>query len=252
MPIVINGHELTDAEIEAELPAHAEASHPMKAATTAVALRRILLDEAQRLGLKQADDEASLTALLDHQVPLLDADLATCRRWYDSNPALCRSGELIEADHILFQVTPSVPLDTLRALAAHTLGELQAGLETDPGLFAQRARELSNCPSGATGGSLGQLRRGDTVPEFEQAVFALPAGTLLPRVLETRFGLHLVRVTHRVEGELLPFEALHTRIREALQAHQRDLAWRQFVQVLVGRADVQGLDLAGSETPLVQ
>ena len=81
-------------------------------------------------------------------------------------------GELIEADHILFQVTPGVNLDMLRAHAKVVLDELMA----DPSRFAEVAREQSNCPSAAVGGSLGQLGRGDTVPEFERAVFALPAG----------------------------------------------------------------------------
>ena len=79
-------------------------------------------------------------------------------------------GELIEADHILFQVTPGVNLDMLRAHAKVVLDELMA----DPSRFAEVAREQSNCPSAAVGGSLGQLGRGDTVPEFERAVFALP------------------------------------------------------------------------------
>ena len=59
-------------------------------------------------------------------------------------------GELIEADHILFQVTPGVNLDMLRAHARVVLDELMA----DPSRFAEVAREQSNRPSAAVGGSL--------------------------------------------------------------------------------------------------
>ena len=123
-------------------------------------------------------------------------------------------GELIEADHILFQVTPGVNLDMLRAHARVVLDELMA----DPSRFAEVAREQSNCPSAAVGGSLGQLGRGDTVPEFERAVFALPAGGLLPQLLETRHGLHIVRVTRRIEGRMLAYEQVAQQIAHALSS----------------------------------
>ena len=139
-------------------------------------------------------------------------------------------GELIEADHILFQVTPGVNLDMLRAHAKVVLDELMA----DPSRFAEVAREQSNCPSAAVGGSLGQLGRGDTVPEFERAVFALPAGGLLPQLLETRHGLHIVRVTRRIEGRMLAYEQVAQQIAHALSSVSRDTAWRQYLKLLVG------------------
>lgn len=152
-------------------------------------------------------------------------------------------GELIEADHILFQVTPGVNLDMLRAHAKVVLDELMA----DPSRFAEVAREQSIRPSAAVGGSLGQLGRGDTVPEFERAVFALPAGGLLPQLLETRHGLHIVRVTRRIEGRMLAYEQVAQQIAHALSSVSRDTAWRQYLKLLVGRASVEGIDLDDGE-----
>ena len=202
MPVIVNGVELNDAELEQELPRHADAANPMRAAITALVLRRVLLDEAARQGVHQglAREDEIIGALLDRQAPTPEADEAACLRYYQSNPQRFVVGELIEADHILFQVTPGVNLDMLRAHADAVLADLLA----DPSRFAEVARQQSNCPSAALGGNLGQLGRGDTVPEFEKAVFALPAGGLLPQVLQTRHGLHIVRVTRRVEGRRLP------------------------------------------------
>ena len=194
MPVTINGVELTDADMEQELPLHADAPNPMRAATTALVLRRVLLDEAARQGLDPASEDDAIGALLARHAPAPEADEAACRRYYQANPQRFIVGELIEADHILFQVTPGVNLDMLRAHASAVLADLLA----DPSTFAEVARRQSNCPSAAVGGNLGQLGRGDTVPEFEKAVFALPAGGLLPQVLETRHGLHIVRVTRRI------------------------------------------------------
>nr|WP_312486772.1 peptidylprolyl isomerase [Achromobacter ruhlandii] len=243
MPVTINGVELTDADMEQELPLHADAPNPMRAATTALVLRRVLRDEAARQGLDLASEDDAIGVLLTRQAPAPEADEAACRRYYQANPQRFIVGELIEADHILFQVTPGVNLDLLRAHAGAVLADLLA----DPSGFAEVARRQSNCPSAAVGGNLGQLGRGDTVPEFEKAVFSLPAGGLLPQVLETRHGLHIVRVTRRIEGRLLPFEQVRESIASALAAASRDTAWRQYARLLVDRADVRGIDLGAAE-----
>ncbi|MGB3436130.1 peptidylprolyl isomerase [Achromobacter sp.] len=244
MPVIVNGVELNDADLERELPLHAEAGNPMREAITALVLRRVLLDEAGRLGLDAAtDEEGAIGALLAREAPAPEADDAACRRYYQMHPQRFMAGELIEADHILFQVTPGVNLDMLRAHANVVLAEL---LE-DPSRFAEVAREQSNCPSAALGGCLGQLGRGDTVPEFERAVFALPAGGLLPQLLETRHGLHIVRVTRRIEGRMQPYEHVAAQIATALSSMSRDTAWRQYAKRLVERADIQGIDLQGGE-----
>lgn len=243
MPVIVNGVELSDADLERELPQHADASNPMRHAVTALVLRQVLLDEAGRQGLEDLDEEAAIGALLAAQAPAPEADEQACRRFYQMHPQRFIVGELVEADHILFQVTPGVNLDMLRAHANVVLADL---LE-DPSRFAELAREQSNCPSAAVGGSLGQLGRGDTVPEFERAVFALPSGGLLPQLLQTRHGLHIVRVTRRIEGRLLPYEHVARQIAEALTSMSRDTAWRQYTKLLVERAKIQGIDLDDGE-----
>ena len=249
MAIVINGYEIEDAEVERELPQHQDAANPLQRTVTLLALRRILLDEAQRLGLStEMQEQEVIDALLASEVKIPVPDETVCRRHYEQNPQQFTVGELVEVDHILFQVTQRVPLEALRALAQQTLQELLM----NPSLFAERARSLSNCSSGAVGGSLGQIGRGDTVAEFERAVFALRAGEMLPRLLETRFGLHIVRVAHHIEGRVLPFEFVKENIAQALQSASRDAAWRQYLQLLVGRAKVEGVNLEGAGSLLVQ
>lgn len=248
MAVKVNDVELTDAEMAAELPLHDGAQNPVKRATTALVLRRVLLDEAARLGIVSPDPEEAIEMLLEKEVRVPTPDEQTCRRYYDQHQARFTVGELLEADHILFQVTPGVDLEALRGLAQDTL----AMLIDDPSSFAEKAKALSNCPSGAVGGSLGQLARGATAPEFERAIFAMRANELLPRLLETRYGLHIVRVNRRVEGKLQPYEAVAASIAHALAAASRDTAWKQYMKLLVGRARVEGIELEGAESSLVQ
>lgn len=255
MPIVVNGVELTDVELMHELPRHGDAGNPQRRAITALVLRRLMLDEAQRLGLSAPagsygddHDEAVIGALLESQASVPTPDAAACRRHYDAHPERFTVGELVEADHILFQVTPHVDLHRLREQAESVLATVLA----DPSCFAELARTWSNCPSGALGGSLGQLGRGDTVPEFERAIFGPPAGSVVPRLVQTRHGLHIVRIGRRVAGRLLPYEQVAAGIAHALAAAARDTAWRQYARMLVGRARIEGIELEGADGLLVQ
>ena len=151
-------------------------------------------------------------------------------------------------DQIRFQVTSRVELNARRRLAQETLHQLM----DQPALLWGKARALSNCPSGAVGGSLGQLTRGDSVPEFERVVFGLQEKQLLPRLLETRYGLHIVRVNRRVEGRLQPYETVAGAIALALAAASRDTAWKQYLKLLVGRARIEGMTLEGADSLLLQ
>ena len=125
-------------------------------------------------------------------------------------------------------------------------------LQEHPERFEAMAAERSNCPSAENGGALGQMQRGETVPEFEAALWRIAPGTIADSLIETRYGLHIIRVNRRHEGQQLPFEQVQEGIAQALTAASRDAAWRQYVQVLLGRAKIEGIDLEGADTPLVQ
>ncbi len=262
MGISVNDVEITDEAVERELPHHASASHPVKAAVEALVLREVLL-QAARSKLAKGQDalralEASETdvliedALIERLIDLeVTAPVPTdkeCETYYCKNPDRFRNGDLVEASHILFQVTPSVPLDVLRVKAEEILQQALA----HPEQFEELARTYSNCTSSEVGGSLGQLTRGQTVPEFERIIFSLEAGRIAPKLVESRFGLHIVRVERRVEGRILPFEMIREKLAQYLTEQVRARALKQYLKILVGQANIQGIELEGAQTPLVQ
>ena len=248
MSIKVNGVEITDDEVAAELPFHQEAPQPLRSACIALALKRVMLDEAAELGHPVADAEEAADYLLSTQVTVPVVDEASCRRHYEQYPERFRVGGWVDADHILFAVNERTPLDALRLVAKETLALLQE----HPERFEAMAAERSNCPSAENGGALGQMQRGETVPEFEAALWRIAPGTIADSLIETRYGLHIIRVNRRHEGQQLPFEQVQEGIAQALTAASRDAAWRQYVQVLLGRAKIEGIDLEGADTPLVQ
>jgi peptidyl-prolyl cis-trans isomerase C len=248
MSITVNGVEIDDHQIEQELQYHRQASNPLKESVHEVVLRTVLLQEADRLGIEGSDDDARVEALLTQEVTVPQADEATCLTYYRNHPQRFTRGEMVEARHILFQVTPTVPLDLVRDTAEGILAALQAA----PERFGELAAQYSNCPSGAVGGSLGQLSRGDCVPEFDAVLFRLGENELAARPIETRFGLHIVQVLRRIDGSLLPFDAVKSQIAAMLTAAALQRGVHQYMQILVGRARIEGITLEGSATPLVQ
>ncbi len=64
--------------------------------------------------------------------------------------------------------------------------------------FADAARDNSNCPSGKTGGDLGEFGPGQMVKEFDEVVFSGEVGVVHGPV-KTQFGYHLLEITSRTD-----------------------------------------------------
>ena len=118
--------------------------------------------------------------------------------------------------------------------------------------FAAAAAELSNCPTGAQGGDLGWLTRDDCAPEFAREIFGRAEIGVLPRLVHSRFGLHVVEVLARDAGADTAFETVRGALMTTLRRQAYVTALRQYLQLLAGEAEVRGVDLDSAETPLVQ
>lgn len=218
------------------------------------AARELLRQRAVATGLLDPTDEnertivAAVEELLEKEVTTPQPTDAECRRYYEQNPTEFDSGDLVHARHILFQITPQVSVPQIRARAEQALNMLLA----EPDRFAALAAELSNCPSSEQGGNLDQISRGDTVPEFEAALFKLGPIGILRELVKTRYGFHIVAVDRRISGQKLPFEMVREQIARRLSAAVEERALRQYVSLLAGQADIEGVEFAAAETPLVQ
>ena len=118
--------------------------------------------------------------------------------------------------------------------------------------FAAAAAASSNCPSGARGGDLGWLTVRDCAPEFARELFGHAEVGVLPRLVHSRFGLHVVEVLEREAGRVPSFEQVHAAVAQTLRQRSFATALSQYLRVLAGRACLDGVDLEGTATPLVQ
>ncbi|VVE26807.1 peptidylprolyl isomerase [Pandoraea terrigena] len=258
VPLRVNGVEILTSAIEAAVADLADAPAAGAAPTSdaettaryALAIQELLRQRAVELGLTVDADppDAMADAVFAKDVATPVATVEESRRYYDQHHERFTSGELVHASHILFGVTGRAPLALVRAKAEETLNAiLQA-----PDQFEAMAAERSNCPSARVGGSLGQLDRSSCVPEFAQGIFGSEETGVLPRLIKTRFGFHLVRIDHRVPGTLIPFEAVRDDIATMLTAQVRLRATRQYVLLLAAQADLEGVTFASADGPLVQ
>lgn len=190
-------------------------------------VRARLLARAAQVGLEGSEDQR-IERVLELEVPASEPTEEECRRYYEANLRRFTAGELVEASHILFAMTSRVPPERLRAKAA----EVHAQAAKSPERFAELAREFSNCPSAAQGGALGQLGRGDAVPEFEKAVLEGEALGVLPDLVATRFGFHVVHVARRIPGQVLPYAQARPEALKALRRLGEERAIGEYVRRL--------------------
>ncbi|MFN3861508.1 MAG: peptidylprolyl isomerase [Roseateles sp.] len=225
------------------------------------ACTELLRQRAMQLGLLDADDptpeagaiseaaSAAIEALLAQELAGPEPDEAACRRHYEANAKHFAQGERLQVRHILFAVTPGVDVGLLRQKAEGHLIELRA---SDPSAFSAAAKNLSNCPSGAEGGQLGWLTANDCAPEFARELFGRSEIGVLPRLVHSRFGLHIVAIDAREPGRVPAFEQVREAVAQQMRQRHQLTALRQYLQTLAAQARLQGVELQAATSPLVQ
>jgi peptidyl-prolyl cis-trans isomerase C len=157
--------------------------------------------------------------------------------FYEKNPTEFQQGERLRASHILVRVPANsspAEVEAARKKAAGILAEVKAGKD-----FAALAKQHSDDPgSGANGGDLGFFERGQMVPPFEQAAFALPPGQTSDLV-QSDFGFHIIRTIDKQPGRTVSLEEVRPRIEEFLLGQNREAQTRAFVESLRAKGKVE-------------
>lgn len=255
MAITVNGVTISDKAIAQELSRHGRAPDPHRAAVEALVVREVLrqvahekLAEANEVKQDAVNattsdaeafiEETMVERLIEREVVKPSLAEEECLGYYQNHPEQFRQSDLVEAGHILFEAKPGAISPALRQQAEQVLQQVMQ----NPDEFEALARTHSTCTSASVGGNLGQLSPGDTVPEFERVIFSLEAGTISPQLVESSFGLHIVRVARRAEGKLFPFEMVKEQLSAHLMEQKRKRALRQYLKGLVLKAEIRGVE----------
>jgi len=256
--VSVNGLAISRDAIAREVQHH-KAPKPIEAwqsAARALVIHELLLQQARHLGIepvprtddggrRETEEEALVRALIEQEVATPVPDEAACRRYYEQNRRRFRAETIHEAAHILFAAWQGDAEAYAQAERAAAL--VLAELQLRPERFGDLAREHSACPSAASGGNLGQITEGQVTPEFAQALAVLAPGAICDKPVGTRYGVHIIRLDRKIEGDELPFELVADRIADYLRENVTRRATAQYIARLVSNAEITGIGLAGAE-----
>jgi len=198
-----------------------------------------------------AAQEEAIQRMLDQAVPERRPSEEECVRYHQAHPRRFVQGRRARVRHILFAVTAGVDVRALAQRAEAALLELTRK-DAPPGRFAELARTLSNCPSGADGGELGWVAPEECAGELARVLFDEHGAGLVPRLVHSRHGFHVVEVLAREPGRPLPYDQVRDRIAAELAQRSRATALHQYIRLLAGRALVEGVELEAATSPLLQ
>jgi peptidyl-prolyl cis-trans isomerase D len=190
---------------------------------------------------------------LRSQVKVTDADL---QQYYDEHKVEYTLPARIRAQHILFNTQDKTPeeIEKIREKARGVLERARKGED-----FASLAKQFSEDSTASNGGDLGDFGRGQMVPEFENAAFGLSVGGISD-VVQTQFGMHIIKLNEKQEQRERPFEELKEAIRPIVETrkaeqHANELG-QQIAVELVNNKDLNAVaakhGVEVKETPLME
>jgi peptidyl-prolyl cis-trans isomerase D len=179
-------------------------------------------------------------------VTVTDQDL---QAYYDQHRDEYRVPEQVKVSHILIKTPLPAPggkedekaVADARAKAEGVLKELKAG-----GDFAKLAEKYSDDPGSAkSGGELGWIGRGRTVPEFEKAAFSLAKGQTSDLV-KSSYGFHIIRVEDKHDAHLKTLAEVKSEVEEKVKQQKTARATEVAANALLSQARTDGFDKAAA------
>lgn len=161
---------------------------------------------------------------------------ADAKDFYDKNPDKFKQPEQVRASHIFKRVTPDAPpaaKQKARAALEPVLKEVKAG-----GDFAALARKHSEDGSAQAGGDLNFFGRGQMVPAFEKVAFGMNPGETSD-IIESQFGLHIIKVTERRAERTVPFPEVKEQIAGYLKQQRQQEKTNALVEQLKAKAKIE-------------
>lgn len=142
--------------------------------------------------------------------PLQDVTLEEIEDYYRVHQNEFVQEERLSARHILLSVDPDASEEEIHE-TRQKVESIRQRIEQGE-LFADLAREYSQCPSANEGGDLGSFGRGQMVPEFEEAAFGMSPGEV-SQAVRTQFGWHLIQVYDYTQAGTRQLDEVRSRIR---------------------------------------
>jgi peptidyl-prolyl cis-trans isomerase C len=227
---------ISDAEVDTGIAQIRQQFPNEDAFKKAIADQGMTLDKVREQTRNDLLITKVLQAEIEPKVAVADKEISD---FYDQNKERFAEGEAVHASHILVRVAEDADAAAkakARTKAESILQRVKAGGGSD---FEKIASETSEDPaSAAKGGDLGFFSKGQMVPAFETAAFALQPGAI-SGVVESPFGFHIIKMIEKRPAQSVPLDNVKGQIKDFLLQKQRQERAQAFVDVLKTKGKVE-------------
>ena len=185
--------------------------------------QELVYDDAKRSGVLESKEyKQELEALVSRlkvqlaakiweqqQFESISIDPKEVKAYYDANPDEFVDKEKIRARHILVK-TKAEGEAVIKSMKGLTGDKLRNE-------FIAQAKSKSTGPSAAKGGDLGYFPRGQMVPSFNDAAFAMKEGTISSVPVQSQFGYHVIYIEDKKPAKKLGFDEVKNFIEQRLK-----------------------------------
>ena len=250
----VNGDEITSDEVNKvlmegtqgrfdNLPAEKQNELRQRIIEGMIA-QELVYDDAQRTGVLDTKEyKQELEALVSRlkvqlaakvweqqQFEAIKVDAKEVKAYYDANPEEFVDKEKIRARHILVKSESE----------AQAIIKSMKGLSGDKlkNEFIAQAKSKSTGPSAAKGGDLGYFPRGQMVPSFNDAAFAMKEGTISSAPVQSQFGYHVIYIEDKKPAKKLGFDEVKNFIEQRLKMDKFKAAMEKKMSTLREKAKI--------------
>lgn len=185
--------------------------------------QELVYDDAQRSGVLESKEyKQELQQLMDrmkvqlaakiweqNQFESIKVDPKEVKSYYDTNTDEFVDKEKIHARHILLKTEAEADA-VIKSMKGLSGEKLKAE-------FIAQAKSKSTGPSAAKGGDLGFFPRGQMVPSFNDAAFAMKEGTISSDPVQSQFGYHVIYIEEKKPAKKLGFDEVKNFIEQRLK-----------------------------------
>jgi len=227
--VTVNGKNITKQDAEAFVSATAPNAHfaqlppQQQEMVKKTLVEKVLFTElAKKEGIdKTAEfkrnmekiaDELMVNMWMKKQMDSAVVSDSEAKAFYDKNKAKFMMPETVHARHILVKSEKEAK-DIIKALKGLKGDALKAK-------FIELAKSKSTGPSGPKGGDLGSFKKGQMVPAFSKAVWALNPGEMTVDPVKTQFGYHVIYLEEKNKAQPVSYETVKEKIIATLKQQE--------------------------------
>ncbi|MDM5271125.1 peptidylprolyl isomerase [Sulfurovum sp. zt1-1] len=187
-------------------------------------------DPEFKKNLEMLKSELAINVWMKKQLDNVVVSDSEAKEFYEKNSDKFLEEATLHARHILVESEQDAQkiIDTLKPLQGKVLQEK----------FIELAKTQSTGPSGPNGGDLGTFKKGQMVPAFSEAVWALEEGKITTKPVKTRFGYHVIYLEKKNEASTMAYEDVKPQIIATLRQKQFTTKIQEIAKELKKKATI--------------